>query len=57
MRFAVLGALFLSGLGSQIAGLKTWEDASSPLWVSGVLAMLGSVITAAYMRPPGEPPK
>lgn len=57
MRYALLAALILTGLGTQLAGLESWETAKEPAWLGGTVMMLGGAVTAAFMRPPGEPPK
>jgi len=39
--------MFLTGMAAQLSSLPTWGEATSPLFISGVIMNLGSVIVAS----------
>jgi hypothetical protein len=55
IHWMILGG-FLTGLGSQISALSTWDDATTPAFVGGVFIQLASVLLAIKTRSPGTPP-
>jgi hypothetical protein len=43
------------GLGTMIAGLPDWHDATHPAFAAGVLLQIGAVLKALYTPPPSPP--
>jgi hypothetical protein len=39
--------MFLTGMATQVSSLPSWHDATSPVFISGVIMNLGSIIVAA----------
>jgi hypothetical protein len=55
-RHALAIGMFLSGLATAIGGLRDFQDALTPSFVSGVLMQLGGAIVALYSPRVGQPP-
>jgi hypothetical protein len=56
MRYVAVVALVLTGLGTQLQSLHSFDEAMTPAWIGGTLIMLGGVVAAVFVRPPGTPP-
>lgn len=51
--WAVLGAC-LTSIAALVASLKTWSEALSPLFVAGVIGVIGSQLQGLRVAPPKE---
>ena len=48
--------LVLSGIATQIQGLHSWGEVTSPAFVSGLILNIGGVITSMFTRQLGRDP-
>ncbi len=56
MRYWAVAALVLTGLGTQLQSLHSFDEALTPAWIGGTLITIGGVVAAVFVRPPGAPP-
>lgn len=54
LQYVALAGLFLTGLGTSIQGLHSWQEAASTAFVGGTVLQLGSVILAVFIKSPGQ---
>lgn len=45
--------LFLGGLSAQLGGIKSWDEALTPLFISGLLLTISSNLVAFFSHKPG----
>lgn len=46
--------LFISGLATQVQGLHSWSEVSSPAFVSGAMLNLGGIIVSMFSKQIGR---
>lgn len=54
-RHWMLLAGLMAAIGVQLAGLKTWAEAASPLFVGGLFGQVAVVITSIFTERPRDP--
>lgn len=45
-------ALFLAGIGTMLQGLSSWQDATTPSFLAGLLIQVSAVIKAYHTEFP-----
>ena len=53
-QYAIALALLVTGIGTQLQALHSWEEAQQPAWWGGTLIMVGAVVSASFAKPPGS---
>lgn len=48
--------LLLSGVAGMFAALHNWQEATSPAFIGGLLALIGSTLTGMFSRNPNTTP-
>lgn len=54
MKLALVLGGFIVGAAGLISSLETWELATKPLFVGGLLLQLGTAVTALYTDSPSR---
>lgn len=50
---ALLAAI-IGGVAAQLAGIHDWHDATTPLFVAGILSNVSAGLIAVFVKAPSE---